>query len=87
MTGQSRPIFSTNQLEIDELNMFSRGVRGVFISGRPKYLRTWSLKFSERRTTSISLQTSCKIKSLPDVDKLEQGFSSVDLTFLFLTAL
>ena len=30
MTGQSRPILSTNQLEIDELNMFSRGVRGLF---------------------------------------------------------
>ena len=30
MTGQSRPILSTNQLEIDELNMFSRGVLGLF---------------------------------------------------------
>ena len=30
MSGQSRPIFSTNQLEINELNMFSRVVRGLF---------------------------------------------------------
>ena len=30
MTGQSRPIFSANQLEINELNMFSRSVRGLF---------------------------------------------------------